>query len=300
MSKSEWKDLPDWKNEDEYAFLDNAPPEVWAWEFLRRREDYRKDMDDYVKIVKKAKNLLGDKWKDGDLLAYYIPPKTDENETDEHWIKRTALMDGPDPQKLRLNEFMPKKWGLKFMAPYDQCYGKYVNFSDELCKYPKLISDEYDLMPATEMHKVDDDGYDPAVWVVRPDKVVAVFDLTAPLKPQCDKILPILENHLNKMEEKERKKLRATKRRINKKTNEHLTRHLQVIDAKRTSPSISNTDIARGLGYSDDVEYSKADYDNPAFFEQTDHRVPKTASQQGYEWVRQAKLASDSFLSFIL
>lgn len=62
MLKSEWKDLPDFEKIDNYQFTKNAKQEIWAWEFLRRRQDYRDDCDYYWKVVKKAKKLSGEKW----------------------------------------------------------------------------------------------------------------------------------------------------------------------------------------------------------------------------------------------
>jgi hypothetical protein len=33
----------DWKNEEDYDYTEKHTPELWAWEFLRRNPDYRKD-----------------------------------------------------------------------------------------------------------------------------------------------------------------------------------------------------------------------------------------------------------------
>ncbi len=46
--KPEW--LPDWRNEDEYPDPEKAPPEQWAWEFLRRSPLYQ---EDYVEFEEK-------------------------------------------------------------------------------------------------------------------------------------------------------------------------------------------------------------------------------------------------------
>lgn len=43
----------DWKNEDEYKYMDNHTPELWAWEFLRRNPEYQKDWNDTLKMFKK-------------------------------------------------------------------------------------------------------------------------------------------------------------------------------------------------------------------------------------------------------
>jgi hypothetical protein len=35
----------DWRSEERYASLDDAPPSSLAWEFLRRNPDYQRDFE---------------------------------------------------------------------------------------------------------------------------------------------------------------------------------------------------------------------------------------------------------------
>ncbi|CAG35807.1 transcriptional regulator domain-containing protein [Desulfotalea psychrophila] len=44
----EW--LPDWRNKEEYPNPKKTPPQQWAWEFLRRNVDYRKEYKELIQI----------------------------------------------------------------------------------------------------------------------------------------------------------------------------------------------------------------------------------------------------------
>ena len=284
MSQSKWNDLPDWTDAENYAFLDEATPEVWAWEFLRRHPQYRTDWDYYAKVVKKAKSVAGADWQDSKWSWHYSPPKLNEAETYTRWRAR-AILSGQHPTRERIHEYMPKKWGLKHMAPYHLSYGKYIRFHEENFTYPRLIRDEDKFFLLTEESGTQPESTEPYVNAVRPEMAVVVFDLSAPLGPQQKRLATLLKQHYAEM--KKYKKIQRTK--VPKQTNtEHLVRHLRVLDAMQTTPDISNADMARALGVEDYTQIGNGEVGC------------KTASQQGGRWLEQAEAARDSYLNFLI
>ena len=47
--------MPDWRNEDDYERTKTLSAEGWAWEFLRRNPEYRKDYEKLCVERKKRK-----------------------------------------------------------------------------------------------------------------------------------------------------------------------------------------------------------------------------------------------------
>jgi hypothetical protein len=102
MSKSKWKELPDWTQPEEYDFMDGEPPEVWAWEFLRRNPEYRKQWKQYVHT---------------DSRIYEPPKRADENKA--QWMSRVVHELDEDPIDTHLSE-------VKIVAVGGQIY-HYIN-----------------------------------------------------------------------------------------------------------------------------------------------------------------------------
>jgi len=46
----------DWKNEKDYSYTKNHTPELWAWEFLRRNPEYRRDWEKALSKWEKNKS----------------------------------------------------------------------------------------------------------------------------------------------------------------------------------------------------------------------------------------------------
>ena len=88
MLKSDWKELPDWQNETDYAFLDDAPLEVWVWEFLRRSMHYRR----YWHRWENCRNH--------DKPVYRPRKRVDESA--EQWWRRIALEQNIDAKPVSL------------------------------------------------------------------------------------------------------------------------------------------------------------------------------------------------------
>src|SRR5688572_28877945 len=112
MSKSEWKELPEWTKPEEYAFLEGATPQVWAWEFLRRNAEYREDWKRY------AENKAS---------FYYCPPKND-HENDKRWMARVVSTSNADPVKTRMDLHIANKWSLGQLHRPDLPYTPAIHF----------------------------------------------------------------------------------------------------------------------------------------------------------------------------
>lgn len=77
----------DWKNSEEYKYLDNAENEQWAWEFLRRSESYRKDYEKYLDYP--TIDDLDDFKDRPDFGEYYIgDPEIHANESYDEYLER--------------------------------------------------------------------------------------------------------------------------------------------------------------------------------------------------------------------
>lgn len=83
-SANEWG-IPDWRDTDFYRGLAKWEPNRWQWEFLRRREDYRRDFDAAVceldRVERRFEHIGADKYgleeffdpKISDWTGYYGP-----------------------------------------------------------------------------------------------------------------------------------------------------------------------------------------------------------------------------------
>jgi hypothetical protein len=157
--------LPDWRNPDDYRFPRNFPADRWAWEFLRRNPDYRKE------------------WS---AVLSRFRSKTGEFQEHEDWIKRlrrgehlvlTAELptDNPDDPVFYLPVDEVEKWGLRVL----------VNpFTDD--------PGELGFHPGYGIMRVMEKG---ALLKSRgPAYPIVVFDLRYQLKPQFEAFASRLEH----------------------------------------------------------------------------------------------------------
>ncbi len=226
MSKSEWKDLPDFTNEDEYSFLDSASPEVWAWEFLRRNPEYKKDWDRYVtylhcketyksnlqEISEKTKKIYAEKIKEG--VNYLSPPKGEI-------------------------ELLANKWNLNWLYDPSKSYEQGVYFL-KVIPFPQHIyfADHMD-----EFLETKEFSADYSELIVKENFATLVFDLSYPLAKQLTAANETLKK-LAKQHKPEQKNEDALKPTFWK-------RHLRVLDALRTIPTINDNEISERLGKND-------------------------------------------------
>src|SRR5690349_4501121 len=90
--------VPNWKDQADYAFPESFPDAGWAWEFLRRNDEYRAD---YLAYVKKRDELIGQSGLPEDDLVkldewWHFDPEKKAGETVGEWRKR-SIEKGIDP-----------------------------------------------------------------------------------------------------------------------------------------------------------------------------------------------------------
>lgn len=214
MSQSEWKDLPDWQNKDEYAFLDNARPEVWTWEFLRRNPEYRTDW-----------LLCSDKKS----VIIYDPPKR-ENESNTAWKQRVRVANGK-PIETTLDKHIARKWLLQELYDPFQPFSQGVCFHKPAEEFPRMIIIPEHFEELLEEEELEDGS--PLVRVANRN-VVYAFDITRPITDQ----LTAVKNSLTRW----KKEMLATGRVVQVEGTagkiDIWKRHLQVLDAERMCPDI--------------------------------------------------------------
>jgi hypothetical protein len=83
--------MPNWKNENDYAYTTSLTPAGWAFEFLRRNKEYQKDYNRLkeanAKLILKYGPLneaTKEKWQT-DLLFWHHVPDRHEGESDSEW-----------------------------------------------------------------------------------------------------------------------------------------------------------------------------------------------------------------------
>lgn len=103
--------MSDWKNASDYVFTLDLRPEQWAWQFLRRNPEYRKDYQWFIEIWHALEDDYGkapdrdfNRWKQ-DPRAYVL----------DDWLKDLCEDDkscaSPDGDRILIECGMGAKWG---------------------------------------------------------------------------------------------------------------------------------------------------------------------------------------------
>lgn len=159
---------PDWKKAEDYEYTQLLDAKGWAWEFLRRNPEYRKDY----------RALCSGEYKE----SGYEPAKL-TGETDNQWRGRCIHDEDVDPIKITPEQNLARKWGL-YSSLYDP-----VKTAPELAGDDPPLRFDVDVRPIF-IRKFDDlndlpvDVETGEETVIRQDRLVTVFDLTGPVGPQ--------------------------------------------------------------------------------------------------------------------
>ena len=167
---------PDWKCIEDYDYIDQEDPVVWAWEFLRRNRNYR---DDYEAL------------KSGALKEpFYDPPKK-ENETKKEWQHRCIQSD-VEPRIFPPAIYLPRKWGLKHRMRNPALNALELKAKDTSVEFeaefrPIILKtwDQVEELPVYDSELGD--------VLISDDKLVAVLDLTLPIPPQIKELKKVAE-----------------------------------------------------------------------------------------------------------
>ncbi len=151
----------DWKNEKDYDYMDNHTPELWAWEFLRRNPEYRKDWDTALAIWKKNNK--------SDAPNYWAPLFGSSCSEENH-----------QPDTLSFSGAR-SKWGLYI----DEIINPDID--KPLVEYPYSLFYTYD-----SFYEKDDFHLLPELNDL---ECVTVFDLAKPIQQQLEHFKSILEDY---------------------------------------------------------------------------------------------------------
>lgn len=109
--------MPNWKKEEDYAFIETLDAHGWAWEFLRRNKDYQAAFLECIELVKVNEQLHGPypkpifHEKEYPHKLFYSPARH-ENESARNWSQRNASIKGVNPEVLHPKAYYARKWGL--------------------------------------------------------------------------------------------------------------------------------------------------------------------------------------------
>lgn len=228
---------PDWQNENDYAYTANLDEVGWAWEFLRRNEDYKDDWEAFRMQSAKYEKEFGTNWKKHRSTWRYDPPLL-ENETPDEWSTR-CILSVADFEELPYESYCAKKWGLALHMPdpnirYDELKGQ-VQFLNPL-KFPRIVGDEIEFNVLTTH-----DGNLPYSAVAARYKVIA-FDLSLSIDSQ------IKEAKIKLMSA-----AKYAKSKRNHRVQKAWRRYLQALDAK--SQNVPYKDIGLCLTNAENDDY---------------------------------------------
>jgi hypothetical protein len=156
--------LPDWRNPDDYRFPRNFPAFRWAWEFLRRNPDYRKD---WSAALSRFHSKTGEFQEHKDWM--------DRLRRGEHLVLPGELgTEDPDDPLFYLPVGEVEKWGLRVLV------NPFTDHPADLGFHPGGI-----LRVMKEGESLKSRG---------PAYPIVVFDLHYHLKPQLEALIPRLEH----------------------------------------------------------------------------------------------------------
>ena len=182
-----------WADRADYVFTESLDQKCWAWEFLRRNPDYRKEFAN-------TKTLNS---------PIFVPPKHDD-ETEQEWGNR-VIAAGGEPEKLARTVFGARRWRMKspMQDPKSNDCPRFLE------PYPKKL--EWD-----DVGKYFEEPGPHAPIMQRPDKATVVFDLQRRLPAQ----IRDAKLQLSSMKKKIPKKSKTNIQKF------EWQRYLRILDAK--------------------------------------------------------------------
>lgn len=152
MTKPNWQKAKDYNYTNDYSENYSA----WAWEFLRRGNDYRSAYEVYLK---EASDLgleleFGVDWKNIPEARVYDPPLL-ENETWEKWVQRCELELDKRTRRIHLHKLRGETFYLDGMFDPGIPYHEGIAFLSPL-RFPYIAKKLDDLDPFIEEFDVYD------------------------------------------------------------------------------------------------------------------------------------------------
>ena len=224
--------MPNWKEPADYDFTEHLDGSGWAWEFLRRNNNYAEDYDECERLVQREEEkhgpypnpiykFLGDKVKH---TLYCDPPKKEKEEI-QQWLGRCHAQN-LYPHRYHPSIWYGKKWHLK-QAIQSPLINKPPLFDSPIIRKAELISFD-------NVGKYIEDGGEPE------DYIAIGFDLSAPIGPQWDAVKEIVQS-----KHKNYQKPIDHSPSVSKHTVANFKNYLRVLDA--IAAGINLNDIAKVL-----------------------------------------------------
>ena len=156
--------LPDWRKQDDYRFPRNFPAYRWAWEFLRRNPDYRKDWDNALSRLRSRTGEFQEHtdWKERLLRGENLV------------LIEEIVTDNPDDPLFNLPVDEAERWGLRVLV------NPFTDHPADLGFHP---GGTMRVMREGESLKSRGPAYP-----------IVVFDLHYQLEPQLKELVPRLEH----------------------------------------------------------------------------------------------------------
>lgn len=193
--------------------------ESWAWEFLRRREDYR---DAYKQCIADERFL-------SPAIFSYEPPRH-RDESEAKWRMRAVNETGTYCM-MTYRMTCARNWLLRDMVDPVLSYGPRIQF---IRGTGAKLFERYD--EVSDWVEIQED--DEANGEIDPDQALVSFDLTRPVKPQMKIICKLLIER-----QKATSKLRLTADRSANWKN-----YLIALDAFEMNPKITMAELGRLVG----------------------------------------------------
>lgn len=187
---------PDWRNADDYSYLDELDLKGWAWEFLRRGKKYRQAYAPFR--ARQAQE--GDAWRQKQPVVLYEPKKL-AGESDAAWEQRAARQ-GLHATRLTESRLLAREWSLfdmydpaqpydehfitfRLSSPYPAFYGDPAPIPEET-KHPNDSKALRRLRPFEDLHNGNEDIPPEALLVI-------AFDVRRSMDDQLASVHPVFQ-----------------------------------------------------------------------------------------------------------
>tara|TARA_R110001599_G_scaffold214247_5_gene412286 strand:- start:605 stop:1459 length:855 start_codon:yes stop_codon:yes gene_type:complete len=189
--------MPDWKKLEDYAYTDKLDGPGWAWEFLRRNENFIADYEAFKNgNLTDVNGKLPISFKDTQLEnfggIFFLEPSLQGGQSVKNWIKEFVL-NGQYFKFRTPEQFLAYKWGLERVVPNPSKNALEVKiaikFENEY-PFPKVLRflEDIDNVPLENTSDYEDDVNGEWPTEFRRDRIILEFTLTEAFQPQIDRI----------------------------------------------------------------------------------------------------------------
>ncbi|MBJ3777881.1 hypothetical protein JCR33_19405 [Acuticoccus sp. 2012] len=224
---------PDWRDLDDYGYVEGWSEKRWRWEFLRRRDEYRRDFEEVAAPIRKSIT-----WSQKHLIAHAVATGM--------VVPESELGVFTEEERGRLEEIAfehPDMPGFSIDAPDPAKYGMYSLLNPAIGE-SQVIYVEF----------AEYDGFEFGFPEYDEHELTAVtFDRRMPLKKQLEKAREYLIGWADEDGEEDDA---PPKRRRNRKVDRISA--LRAIDAKEQEPAITWKEMTEVLWPGQDKAPSRA------------------------------------------